>query len=72
MSLAKVVYRISNDADFAALWRRDPEAALAGNGFSLSREEYDFLSKGLRRVGFEGGQKVRLSELDFVARSWRE
>jgi len=71
MSLAHVVYKISNDSDFAAQWRQDPKAALTGNGYSLSREELAFLSKGLRRAGFEEGQTLHLSELDVIAGSWR-
>jgi len=71
MSLAHVVYKISNDSDFATQWRRDPKAALAGNGFDLSREEFAFLSKGLRRVGFEDGRKLLLNDLDVIAGSWR-
>jgi hypothetical protein len=72
MSLAHVVYKISNDSDFAAQWQRDPKAALTGNGYSLSREELAFLSKGLRRTGFEEGRKLHLSELDVIAGSWRD
>jgi len=72
MSLAHVVYKISNDSDFAAQWRRDPKAALTGNGYSLSREELAFLSKGLRRTGFEEGRTQRLSELDVIAGTWRD
>jgi hypothetical protein len=72
MSLAHVAYKISNDSDFAAQWRRDPKATLTGNGYSLSREELAFLSKGLRRAGFEGGPTLHLSELDVIAGSWRE
>ncbi len=71
MSLAHVVYKISNDTDFAAQWRRDPKAALSGNGYSLSREELAFLSKGLSRAGFDDGRTLHLSELDVIAGSWR-
>jgi len=72
MSLAQVVHKISSDSDFATLWRRDPEAALAGTSYRLSREEVAFLSSGLRRAGFEDSRMLRLSDLDFVARSWRD
>jgi len=51
MSLAQVCYNISNDMDFAALWRRDPDEALAKRGLKLSNEEKAFLSAGL-----QGGQ----------------
>lgn len=49
MTLAQVVYNISTDDQFAAEWRSDPEAALATRGLKLSREEMNFLSKGLKR-----------------------
>lgn len=49
MTLAQVVYNISTDADFAAQWRSDPDAALAKRGLKLSREEKAFLSTGLVR-----------------------
>lgn len=49
MSLAQVVYNITNDKDFAAQMRSDPENALAQRGWSLSREEVAFLSRGLWR-----------------------
>jgi len=71
MSLATVVYKISNDSDFAAQWRKNPDVALSSNGFNLSREEFAFLAKGLRRVGFEEGRTQRLSELDIFSGSWR-
>ena len=70
MSLAQVVYNISNDSDFAAKWRNNPEAALASKGFRLSREEVAFLSSGLRKNGQEENQ-VRLSEIVLAATSWR-
>ena len=72
MSLAQVVYKITNDSDFAAKWLRNPEAALEGNGFHLTQEEYAFLAKGLRQVNNGNGQSVRLSELVLEARSWRD
>ena len=71
MSLAHVVYNISNDNDFAAKWNRDPQAALAGSGFKLTREEFNFLSAGLERGSKDELLKVRLSELVSMARSWR-
>ena len=49
MTLAQVVYNISTDDQFAAEWSSDPEAALATRGLQLSREEMNFLSKGLKR-----------------------
>lgn len=49
MALAQVVYRISTDADFAALMRTDPEGALEERGWRLSKEELSFLLAGLFR-----------------------
>lgn len=72
MSLAQVVYNISNDADFATQWRKDPKAALDGKGYQLSREEFNFLSKGLSKSGHSEGHRVNLSELVLAASSWRE
>ena len=71
MSLAHVVYNISNDNDFAAKWNRDPKAALAGSGFTLTREEFNFLSAGLQRSSNGDLQKMSLSELVSMARKWR-
>jgi hypothetical protein len=72
MSLAQVVYKISNDTDFATQWRRDPKAALSNKGFDLSREEFAFLTRGLRRVGFDEGRTLSLSELDILSGSWKD
>lgn len=69
MSLAQVVYNISNDADFAALWRSDPDAALAKRGLKLSKEEQAFLSRGLNS-GTAESDKVRLSDLMALATQW--
>jgi hypothetical protein len=71
MSLAQVIYNISNDSDFASKWRNDPEAALAGKGLKLSREELVFLSEGLTRSRY-GGSPVRLSDLARQATNWRD
>ncbi len=49
MALAQVVYRISTDADFAALMRTDPEGTLEERGWRLSKEELSFLVAGLFR-----------------------
>jgi len=68
MSLAKVVYNISTDPDFAAKWQRDPHAALSDRGLKLSREEVAFLSTGLERGG--NVSKVRLAEFKDVYRGW--
>jgi hypothetical protein len=69
MSIAKVIYNITNDSDFAEKWGRDPEGALAGKGLKLGREELVFLKEGLRR-GRQGGSVVRLSEIALKATSW--
>ncbi len=71
MSLAQVVYNISTDAEFAAQWSEDPEAALAGKGFQLSREELNFLKSGLKESVQNDGQRVRLSDIVLTASSWR-
>jgi hypothetical protein len=71
MSLAQVVYQISTDNDFAAQWRQDPEAALAGKGLKLSPEEMAFLSAGLQRSRVDDTRKVRLSEVVQLARGWQ-
>lgn len=71
MSLAQVVYNISTDAEFAAQWSKDPEAALAGKGYQLSREEFNFLKSGLKDSVQDDGQRVRLSDIVLTASSWR-
>ncbi len=68
MSLAQVVYHITNNAEFAEKWRNDPEAALKDKGFQLSREEMNFLCAGLGGTVQSGS--VRLSELAIKATSW--
>jgi hypothetical protein len=70
MSLAQVVHSISTDREFAAQWQQDPEAALAGKGLKLSREELQFLSAGLKRDG-STARKVRLGDVAFFSDSWR-
>lgn len=47
MTLAQVVYEISNNEDFATEYRSNPEAALAQKGLTLSKEEQAFLRMGL-------------------------
>jgi hypothetical protein len=71
MSLAQVAYTISTDADFAAKWNEDPQTALAGKGFELSQEEFDFLANGLRKGIHQKGGRVNLSDLVLAANSWR-
>lgn len=60
MTLAQVVYNISTDSDFAAQWRMDPDAALAGKGLKLSQEEKAFLTSGLSR---KSQDKMSIEEL---------
>ena len=60
MALAQVVYRISTDADFAALMRTDPEGTLEERGWRLSKEELSFLLAGLFRKS-QGEEKTGLT-----------
>jgi hypothetical protein len=68
MTLAQVVYNISNDTDFASRWSSNPEAALAEKGLKLSKEEFAFLSQGLKRGERE---HVSLQELVKMSHNWR-
>ena len=68
MSLAQVCYNISNDVDFAALWRRDPDEALAKRGLKLSNEEKAFLSAGLQ--GSEGTVSLKNVVLPIYTGRW--
>ena len=70
MSLAQVVYNISNDDEFVSIWNLDPETALADKGLQLSREEMAFLQTGLINSRNPGNKKVRLSELAMLHRGW--
>lgn len=71
MTLAQVVYHLSNDSDFAARMRKDPESALAEKGFSLSKEEQAFLAKGLTRGSHADGSKVTMNEIASLYVGWR-
>ena len=71
MSLAQVVYKISNDNRFAEEWHKDPKSALDGNGYRLTQEEIAFLSTGLRQAS--NGNKVKFIDLEPPTTfSWRE
>jgi hypothetical protein len=70
MSLAQVAYNISTDSEFAEKWNTNPRHALAGLGYELSQEEFNFLAAGLRK-GFHEGRRVSLAELVLAASSWR-
>ncbi len=65
MTLAQVVYCISNDEDFAKQYRLDPETALAGKGLQLSKEEQAFLAMGFRRYSPESKTKINLANIGF-------
>ena len=67
MTLAQVVYNISNDTDFASRWHSNPEAALAEKGLKLSKEEFAFLSQGLKRGECE---HVMMKDLVKMAANW--
>lgn len=69
MSLAQVVYKLTTDKEFAALWKRDPELALHKWGLKLSREEFNFLAAGVGPNAFEPS-KVQLAELALVPNQW--
>ena len=69
MSLAKVIYNITTDPEFAAEWRRDPEIALESKGLKLSKEETAFLSVALNQ-DYPCTPKVGLSVMAIEARSW--
>jgi len=68
MSLAKVVYNLSTDHDFASQWKTDPEGTLAKRGLRLTNEELAFLKTGLKRRDTDN---VRISDLLLKARDWR-
>ncbi|MFN2174574.1 MAG: hypothetical protein ACK2U3_01305 [Anaerolineales bacterium] len=70
MSLAQVVYNISTDDEFAALWSIDPETALADKNLRLSWEEKAFLKSGLMNGNHPENRKVRLLELALIHRGW--
>ena len=71
MTLAHVVYQLSNDEDFAAKMKSDPETALAERGLKLSKEEQAFLSRGLSRGTHADGTKVNMSEVASLYAGWR-
>jgi len=49
MTLAQVVYNMSTDRDFASQLYNNPDYALASRGFTLSKEEVNFLLAAHRR-----------------------
>jgi hypothetical protein len=68
MSLAQVVYSISNDNEFAKQWKQDPEQALRSKGLELSKEEQAFLTMGFKRYTPAELGKVGLTSL--TSASW--
>lgn len=69
MTLAQVVYQMSNDRDFAAELFANPEVALAKRGWELSKEEIAFLLTAQRR---EDQAKVHIAAMaDTVGGAWR-
>ncbi len=71
MTLAQVVYQLSNDSDFAARMQSDPEVALAEKGFQLSKEEQAFLSRGLRRSSRGEGSRLSMNEVASLYVGWK-
>ncbi len=60
MTLAQVVYQMSNDTDFASQLFSNPESALKSRGLKLSQEELAFLVTAHQRD--DQPQIVNLSE----------
>ena len=69
MTLAQVVYQMSNDTDFASELYSNPEAALAKRGLKLSRQEINFLVTARHRVEQQKLDVVSLA--DAPALNWR-
>ncbi len=67
MTLAQVVYQMSNDTDFASQLFTNPESTLKSHGLKLSQEELAFLVTAHQRD--DQPQIVNLSE--DLARGWR-
>jgi hypothetical protein len=68
MTLAQVVYHMSNDTDFASQLSSNPDAALKTRGWKLSKEELEFLLSTFKRGGFE---KTSIEDLAVRAGGWR-
>ena len=67
MTLAQVVYQMSNDTDFASQLFSNPESTLKSRGLKLSQEELAFLVTAHQRD--DQPRIVNLSE--DLARGWR-
>ena len=63
MTLAQVVYKISNDTDFASELYTNPEAALAKRGLKISNEELAFLLTARHRVEQQKLDVVSLADV---------
>lgn len=68
MTLAQVVYQMSNDRDFAAQLFSTPESTLAKRGLRLSKEELAFL---LTTRHTENDKTRIVSLADTSAGTWR-
>ena len=68
MTLAQVVYHMSNDTDFASQLSSNPDVALKTRGWKLSKEELAFLLSTFKRGGFE---KTSIEDLAIRAGGWR-
>lgn len=71
MTLAQVVYSISNDKEFADQYRSDPDAALVRKGLKLSKEEQAFLALGFKRYSPDSQVKLNLTSLAAFWYPWR-
>lgn len=69
MTLAQVVYQMSNDTDFASELYSNPEAALSKRGLKISKEELAFLLTARNRVESHKLDVVSLSDVGNAA--WR-
>jgi hypothetical protein len=69
MTLAQVVYQMSNDTTFASELYSNPEAALAKRGLKISNEELAFLLTARNRVESHKLDVVSLSDVGNA--TWR-
>ena len=69
MTLAQVVYQMSNDNEFASELYSNPEATLSQRGLKISNEELAFLLTARNRVEQQKLDVVSLS--DVGTGTWR-
>jgi hypothetical protein len=69
MTLAQVVYQMSNDNEFASELYSNPEATLAQRGLKISNEELAFLLTARNRVEQQKLDVVSLSDVGNA--NWR-